>query len=164
MPKPKRSYNCDMRRFRHRKISFNPSGPVYAIGEQGRLQANRAERQDVIPLTARLFVGLSVGEKSTYTVDDVVRITKRVRKQQGEMPDASFLIQRGVYTDNENRIIDEDSVQVIIFAFDADEKAFEKQMVELAETLIDELQQETIYVEMQKSGIPYAVFKVTQGT
>jgi hypothetical protein len=161
---PKRTYPCDMRRFRHRKVRFNPSGDVYSFGDHARhrMRENKAERQDVIPLTARLFVGLSVGEKSTYTVDDVARITKRVRTEQGELPDASFLIQRGIYTDNENRVIDEDSVQVIIFSFSGDAEEFEKQMVELAEVLIDELQQETIYVEMQRGGIPYSVFKVTQ--
>lgn len=156
------TYCCEMRRFRHRGVQFVPNGDVYAIGDPAKLQYNPVERQDVIPLTARFFVGLSVGERGTYTVDDVVRITKRVRKSQGESPDASFLLQRGIYTDQQNRIIEEDSVQVVIFAFDASGKReFERDMIELANQYIGDLQQETVYVEMQESGVPYTVLKVT---
>jgi len=159
----KGTYCCEMRRFRHRSVQFNPTGPVYAVGDPQRLQHNLVEEQEVIPLTARLFVGLSVGQKGTYTVDDVVRITKRVRQRQGQSPDASFLLQRGIYTDQKSEIVEEDSVQVVIFAFDAaGKREFQREMVELAEALIKELQQETIYVELQEGGVPYRVLKVTR--
>lgn len=159
----KGTYCCEMRRFRYRSIQFNPTGPVYAVGDATRLQFNPVEEEDVVPLTARLFVGLSVGQKGTYTVDDVVRITKRVRQQQGQSPDSSFLLQKGIYTDQKNEIVEEDSVQVVIFAFDASGKReFQRQMGELAEVLVKELHQETIYVELQEGGVPYRILKVTR--
>jgi hypothetical protein len=160
---PKGTYCCDMRRFRHRGVHFIPNGPVYAVGDSTRLQFNPIEEEDVVPLTARLFVGLSVGQRATYTVDDVVKITKRVRQQQGQSPDSSFLLQKGIYTDKANEIVEEDSVQIVIFSFDeSDKKEFQRQMGELAQVLAEELDQETIYVELQERGVPYRILKVTR--
>ena len=163
-PIPRGTYPCDMRRFRCRRARFEPRGPVYAVGDVSRagLRKNPRERIDVVPRAARLFVGLNVGQDPKYTVDDVVRITKRVRKEQGELPDSSFLLQRGLFTDEVTAAtVEENSVQVVIFNFDEDEAKFEDEMGALAETLARELQQQVVYVEMQRRGIPYAIYKVT---
>lgn len=53
------------------------------------------------------------------------------------------------------------TLALVLFSFGVDEVAFENQMVELAEVLIDRLQQETIYVELQKNGVPQTVLEVT---
>lgn len=159
-PRPKGTYPCDTRRFCHGRVQFVPEGPVYAVGDGRKLQQNAFKRVGAVPLTARLFVGLNVGGTPTYSVDDVVRITRRVREAQGEAPDSSFLLQRGIFT-GRGGVVEEDSVQVIIFDFGGGRDKFEAEMVELAETLLSELQQETIYVEMQERGIAYDVFEVT---
>jgi len=74
-PIPRGAYPCDTRRFRSRNCSFVPNGPLYAVGDVSHfsVRGNPAKRQDVVPLAARLFVGLSVGHESTHTIDDVVR-------------------------------------------------------------------------------------------
>jgi hypothetical protein len=152
----------DMRTFRHKNVTFTPKGPVLKVGSgETPVLPNPIKRETVIPFTARLFVGLSVGQEDAWTVEDVIDITQRVRVKQGADPDASFLLQRGLYTDRAQEIVREDSVQVVIFDFGEDQEKFEGQMGDLAETLIKELKQETIYVELQKAGVPYAVLKVT---
>jgi hypothetical protein len=62
--------------------------------------------------------------------------------------------QRGIYEDQQRRIIDEPSVQIIIIDFDGTEQgAFTKEMIALGEQLTRELQQETVLLEIQKRGI-----------
>lgn len=163
-PIPRGTYPCEMRRWRHRRAQFVPRGPVYAFGDVSRfdLHENRRQRIEVVPLTARLFVGLNVGQEPTYSVDDVVRVTKRIRKAQGEVPDSSFLLQKGLFTDEVTAAtVEENSVQVVIFDFGGDEVKFEDEMGELAETLARELQQQVVFVELQRKGVPYAVLRVT---
>lgn len=156
-----KTYAVDMRTFRHRKVSFVPKGPVIEVGDTTKLQHNPTKRHPVVPLTARLFVGLSVGQEPTWTVEDVIAITQRVRVSQKASPDSSFLLQRGLYTDRANDIVKEDSVQVVIFNFDDDQETFENQMVALAETFIRELQQETVIIDLQRLGVSYIVLEVT---
>lgn len=158
---PKKKIAVDLRTFRHRGVEFRPTGKVIEVGEVPQVEENPVKRHTVAPLTARLFVGLSVGQDETWTVEDVIGITQEVRLRQKEAPDASFLVQRGLYTDRSSEVVREDSVQVVLFNFGTDQAAFEDQMTELAEVLIDRLQQETIYVELQKSGVPYSVLEVT---
>lgn len=155
------TYPVDMRTFRHRGVKFAPEGPVYETADARALRYNPVKRVDVVPRTARLFVGLSVGKRPTYSVDDVVAFTQKVRAKQSASPDASFLFQRGVYTDKNNDVVNEESVQIVIFSFGDDKEVFEGQMIELAEALIKSFQQETIYVELQEKGIPYTVLEVT---
>ena len=157
----KKKIVVDMRTFRHRGVEFRPSGEVIEVGEVPQLEANPVKRHAATPLTARLFVGLSVGQEKAWTIEDVITVTQEVRLRQKESPDASFLVQRGLYTDRSNEIVREDSVQVVLFSFGDDQATFEDQMVELAEELVDRLRQETIYVELQKAGVPYTVLEVT---
>lgn len=157
----KKKIVVDMRTFRHRGVEFRPSGEVIEVGEVPQLESNPVKRHAATPLTARLFVGLSVGQEKAWTVEDVINVTQEVRIHQKESPDASFLVQRGLYTDRSNEIVREDSVQVVLFNFGDDQATFEDQMIELAEELVDRLQQETIYVELQKAGVPYTVLEVT---
>lgn len=156
-----RTQAVDMREFRHHQVRFVPKGPVIEVGSTDHAKHNPVERQPVVPLTARLFVGLNVGSVPTWSVEDVIRITQRVRLEQKSAPDASFVLQRGLYTDKSENIVKEDSVQVVVFNFGDAEDEFEQQMIGLAEALIHELQQEVIYVELQRNGVPYIVLKAT---
>jgi hypothetical protein len=160
---PKGSYHLDLRKFRMKKVTFKPTGPVCVVpcgGEEHR-DANPAKRLQGAQRSARMFVGLSVGNKPTHTVDDVVAITRRVRQAQGADPSSSFLLQRGVYQGSTG-VVEEDSVQVVILDFGTKAKLFEKQMVELAETLARELQQEVVYVEMQRNGVRTVTLEVVE--
>lgn len=155
-------YYCETRTFRCKKAKFRPSGDMHAWGDVSQLQANPRERVDVVPLTARLFVGLSVGQRPTYEIEDVMKVVKRVRKGQGAQPDSSFLFQKGFFTDEVTaETVEENSVQVVIFDFSSDEDKFEDDMGEIGEALAQELHQQVVFVELQRHGVPYRVLRVT---
>lgn len=159
--RPSGVYAVDLRAFRFNDASFEPNGPVYVVG-CAEFCANPVKRHTGSQRSARLFVGLNVGDRAKWSVDDVVRITKRVRKKQVGSADASFLLQRGLYTSRRTRkIVTEKSVQIVILDFSESAKVFEKQMTELARTLLRELKQETIFVELQRRGVVYATLEVT---
>src|ERR1019366_1106407 len=102
---------------------FRPRGPSHLIrgSEAAPSKRRRGAREDSVEdwgpggLAARVFVGLNVGETPTYTVEDVVKATKAIRREQGVLPDATFIAQKGLYTEPEARggkLIDENSVQI----------------------------------------------------
>jgi len=114
---------------------------------------------------ARLFVGFSVGETPTYEMDDLIQIVRRVRNAQGVAEDSSYVFQRGVYTHEDGSgTVQEDGAQVILLNLDpgVTKQQFEKQMIELANVLVDEMEQETVIVEMQRGGIVQEVIGVTR--
>ena len=161
---------------------FRPVGACFIIDNKGGLHAGgeavmpRAtetrERENPIVeriggtregtgLSARIFIGLSVGDTPTYTIDDVVKATVAIRKRQGSLPDASFLAQRGVYT-QAGSTVEENSVQIIIIDMQGDTKqVFTSQVVELAKELREDFKQESVIVEVQKRGVVVDVFSVT---
>src|SRR5690606_36232205 len=61
------------------------------------------------PLSARLFVGLNVGDKPRWTLDDVVAAVADMWRGG-----ASFLGQRGIWRAGDSPV-EEDSVQVVLF-------------------------------------------------
>jgi hypothetical protein len=147
---------------------FRPVGRTYIIDSDGSLRPqspkeNPVERLGGGGLAARLFVGLSVRDTPTYSIDDVVRATVEVRKQQGASPDASFLVQRGVYTHGDSgQVVTENSVQIIILDFEGRSRAaFTEDVVGLAERLRQKLQQESVIVEIQERGVVQDVYSVT---
>jgi hypothetical protein len=113
-------------------------------------------------LSARLFVGLNVGQKRGYTVDDVVEIVWKVRKKQKRSGDASILAQKGIYEDRSGKRVTEPSVQIIIIDFSGAAKdVFTSEMEGLAETLCKQMKQETVILEIQKRGVVEDVYSVT---
>jgi hypothetical protein len=135
---------------------FVPNGRLVFHGRKTNPR-NWHEKGNIF--AARLFVGLAVDRERAWEENDVVRIVKHVRQTQVGRPDASFVLQRGLYTQaigDEQVVIDEPSVQVIILNlpdFNAARKKFTKQMVKLAEALARELKQREVIVEIQKNGI-----------
>lgn len=160
-PMPKGAYTVDTRRFQFRDVSFEPKGKVYVIGDAEELKRNPVIERYEEQLAARLFVGLNVGKKPTWSIEDVVRITKRIRIRQTKDPSASFLAQKGIWRGGKRQIVTEDSVQIIILDTEGKtRKVFERQMVKLAETLAGELKQDAVYVEIQKNGMTDVTLKV----
>lgn len=114
---------------------------------------------------ARLFVGFNVGETPTYRMDDLIQIVRRVRKEQGSPEDSSYVYQRGVYThEGEGGTVTEDGAQVVLLNLDpgTSKEEFERQVIELANVLVEEMQQETVIVELQQGGIVREVIGVTE--
>jgi len=105
---------------------------------------------------ARLIVGFSVGQTPTYHIDDLIPIVQRVRTQQVGDPSSTFIAQKGIYQhkDPAQGIVVEDGAQIILIDTHQTERTvFRKQMVELAEIVAQELQQELVVVEIQHNGL-----------
>src|SRR6516225_9581499 len=95
---------------------FKPTGAL-APAERS-MPRELARREPLSRLAARFFVGLNVGTETKWTERDVIDAVVRIRRAQGASPGASIMSQRGIYEDQQRRIIDEPSVQIIIIDFD----------------------------------------------
>ena len=145
----------------HGDRRFRPKGKLIVV-EEGAMP-NPAKRLGGGGFSARIFVGLNVGTRKGYSVDDVVDLVWKVRKRQKRTADASILAQKGIYEDFKGRRIVEPSVQIIIIDLSGEKKrAFVDEMEELAEELCTKLKQETVILEIQKKGIVTDVYSVTQ--
>jgi protein-disulfide isomerase-like protein with CxxC motif len=151
-------------------MSFKPQGEVRAwdsqtgeeIKPKGKGRDNPVERRDGTGLAARFFVGLKVKDEVKWTAEDVIAIIVRVREEQKAAPDASLLTQRGIYRDSTGKIVDEPSLQIIIIDMAGiAQNEFVDEMTELGEALQEELEQETVIMEIQKRGIVIAQYWVT---
>lgn len=156
------SFPADPRRFHwsspngRSRGRFIPDGHFVWYGRKN----NPEEWGDKGPIwAARLFVGLSIGHDSAWTENDVVRIVKQVRQKQVKRADASFVLQRGLYTQEvkgKKVVVDEQSVQIIILNlafFKTSPKRFRTQMVALAEKLARDLEQKEVIIEIQRNGL-----------
>jgi|SRR5208337_2034144 len=151
-----------------RTLRFRPRGPTY-LYEAQRPKRGRTAREDRIEdwgvgLAARIFVGLNVGDKPTYTVQQVMDATRDIRRQQAALPDATFLAQRGLYTepqDKGGRLIEEDSVQIIIFDSEGSTlDVFADKIIQLARGLRERFNQDSVIVELQEAGISQKVLAI----
>lgn len=142
---------------------YNPNGSRGgAFRPEGRLTVPRNSRiltpnwSSKAPVWgARLFVGFNVGHAARYKMDDLIKIVKRVRRAQNKAEDSSFLYQKGIYTHQDGSgTVTEDGAQVVFLNLDNTPlKVFRRQMIELANAIVDEMQQETVIIELQRSGI-----------
>lgn len=112
-------------------------------------------------LAARLFVGLNVGDKPTYSVEDVLHEVAKLRDKAGLPADSSFIAQKGLYTEPSGHLVEENSVQIIMFdATGSTPEDFERQIVQLARALREKLDQDSIIVEVQNRGVVQKVLAV----
>jgi len=143
----------------HPSGGFRPAGQLETYGKPYHL--NPEDWSSKKTIAARLIVGFSVGNEPTYSMEDLIPIVTRVRRQQAGNPSASFVAQRGVYQHYDGKtVVTEDGAQVFIINLDGSSEArFKRQMVELAEVIAAEMQQEAVIVEIQVNGIS----KITMG-
>ena len=112
-------------------------------------------------LVARLFVGFNVGKKTVYKMRDLVKIVRRVRKDQTGDPSSTFVSQHGIYRHKTGEVVEEPGAQVIIInTGGVSAKRFNKQMAKLAETIASKMKQEEVVVEIQRGGLVQEVFGV----
>jgi hypothetical protein len=145
---------------------FKPRGRMHNHSETSKRKDavdNPVERLGGGGYSARLFVGLNVGQTQKYDEDDVVDIVWKTRKKQGALADASILTQKGIYEDRAGDLVTEPSVQVIIIDLSgAGKKEFVGEMQQLAETLRRRMKQETVILEIQRKGTTVDVYSVTR--
>ncbi len=140
----------------HPSGTFRPTGRLERYGDESWMRTHNPRGwKSARTVVGRLFVGFSVGEVPTYTLDNLIPIVERVRTAQTGNPSASFVAQRGIYQSRKTRqVVNEDGAQIFIINTDGvDDDVFADQMVELAETIAREFQQEEVIVEIQVNGI-----------
>lgn len=142
--------------------SFRPQGKVRFHGVEATRNPTTWSG-GAKTLSARIFVGLNVGDAPGHNVDDVVRVVRAAREAQGHSPDSSFISQKGIYTSRKDgTIVEEDSVQVIIVDSEGvGKKQWLKEIVAIGEALCRELQQEEVVVQIQKGGVDVETFGVS---
>ena len=142
----------------------NRGRPELAYARSKLMQPNNWKSTDAT-WAARIFVGFNVGETPTYTMDDLIALVKKARKAQVGRADSTFIYQKGIYTHSDGKTeVTEDGAQVVFINLDPSvtPEDFEAQMVALAEVIVQEMQQETVIVELQRNGIVQAVIGVTE--
>jgi len=152
-----------------RTRQFRPNGEILIcmpdgqmVGAEDRKRKNPVERYSEGGLSARLFVGLSVGQTPRYTIKQVVDAVIEIRKSQKQRPDATFLAQKGIYTEGDGaKLVEEDSVQIIIIdIFGTPEAAFVEQMTDMGEKLRARFEQKEVILEVQNRGVVQAVYGI----
>ena len=136
---------------------FNPQGKIgFAYPQAIRKNPHYWASNDDM-WSARVFVGFNVGNESKWTMEDLVGFVKPIRERQVGKPDMSIVYQKGIYTsERDGKSVVENSAQIVILNlpdFKTEHKEFEAQMIEMADILIDQMEQETIFINMQLNGI-----------
>lgn len=170
MPRQYITVPADTRRFSWRGNRgasvgfFNPNGKMTFVGRNVDYFENPPAWSSRSPIyAARIFVGFNVGPRPRWSMTDVVRIVKRIRRAQVGSPDATFLYQRGLYTSKRDEsVVDEKGAQIIILNLSgAPPRLFRQQMIDLGEEIATKLRQEEVIVEIQKGGISKETIGVT---
>jgi hypothetical protein len=150
-----------------KRMSWNPKGPLIVIfapaARSGRgASEDRVENWGEGGLTARLFVGLSVGQQPTYNINDIVTETRNFRLARKQPADASFIAQKGIYTNAATGSqVTENSVQIIIFAAPGvTMPQLREQMEELGKHLRRKFDQDQVIIELQDRGVVQQIFAV----
>ena len=145
-------------------LRFNPKGKAMLFG----MNPAHADIYGIPSNAARMFVGFNVGKKPTHNVNQLSKLYQRERAKQkndkGDSlpPDASFVIQKGLYTSPVDGIVYENSVQLIVLSlFGESEKIFTDNMIEIAGVVARDFHQEVVILEMQKYGIAREVYGVS---
>jgi hypothetical protein len=142
---------------------FRPKGKIQLVGNDQSFHKNPREWESTDPmLAARIFVGFNVGQEPRWTINDLIPIVESIRQAQGHPPDASFLVQKGIYTSHvDGSIVHEDGAQIVILNLTGETlHVFAEEMTALAEMIATDLEQETVIVQIQSGGIDKMTFGV----
>lgn len=143
--------------------SFRPNGPKTLAGRRTKANPELWSTDEPV-YAARLFVGFNVGGAPQWSMDDLVTLVERLRRDQGRRPDSSFLAQRGIYTSDrpDGGTVTENGAQIVIInAPDpASPEIFQREMINLAEDIARELEQEAVVLEIQKDGMTQKTYGI----
>lgn len=153
--------NVDTRAMKNQRFEFRPGKTSERNGPMPNPRSLIAD----VTKSARIFLGFSVGDVPTFSLDDVVGMVKKLRAKQGQDPDATFFTTKGLYTErrvgSKSRLITEDGCQIIMLNFGQPDEEFEEQMSDLCESLCRKMKQDKVFLEFQKNGISQGVWEVT---
>ena len=145
------------------KGRFVPQGRPQVHG--GTLTVSgRTERTGASLLAARFLVGFNVGGKPQWAEDDLIRMFVEIRQEQGRSAGASFLSQRGIWHPlGGKREPDELGAQILVMNEDRlDKQTFIDEMSSLGEELTRRMDQDAIYLDIQRAGRVIKSFVLTQ--
>ncbi len=148
---------------RGRTVFYKRNGrPFMSFTPHGAMRPNKVAWISGPVDTARLFVGFEPGYRQypidfAWELNDVVKMVREVRREQGADPGSSFVAQRGVYRDEKGKVVEENGAQIIIMNLseDVSTREFENQMLGLGEHLRYEMDQNEVIVEFQHGGVVY---------
>jgi len=145
------------------KGRFIPAGRIRTHGVRYAVSA-RVERTGVRLLTARFLVGFNVGGKPHWTEDDLIRFFVEIREKQERSAGASFISQRGIWHPlRGRREPDEQGAQILVINEDRlTERAFTDETATLGEELTRRMDQDAVYLDIQKAGRVIKAFTLTQ--
>jgi hypothetical protein len=148
-------------------VRFIPHGPfLYPLAGATRMNPFARLLKYGPNFAARMFVGLSVGKKGVYTVQDVVSKVRDFLKVNEWAEDSTFIAQRGVFTENKGEknecVVPEKSVQVVVFKQDSGpEVKFKPLMKKLALHLCRDMRQKSVILDYQRNGVTKELWDVT---
>jgi hypothetical protein len=124
----------------------------------------RRQRTGSRLLSARFLVGFNVHGEHHWTEDDLIRFFIEIREKQGRSAGATFLSQRGIWQPiGGRREPDEEGAQIIILNEDElDERTFIDEMASLGEELARRMDQDAIYLDIQRAGLVIESLSLTQ--
>ena len=140
--------------------SFQPYGPI-AWGNIAPRRTRRAATGTLPnpvkslgrPLAVRFFVGFNVGSVTRWTLADLIEIVREVLVAQTGTASATFAGQTGIYTHFDGTMVVEPGAQVWVMDNRRRTRmVFQRQMIALTEAVRARLEQESILVEIQRSG------------
>lgn|SRR5574341_423928 len=156
--------HADLRPIVIRGKRFRPEGRLRSHGTQN--VSGRTQRTGTRLLAARFLVGFNVHGKPHWTEDDVIQMFVELREKQGRSAGASFLTQRGIWQPlGGRREPDEQGAQILVLNEDElDETTFIDEMASLGEELCRRMDQDAIYLDIQRAGLVIESLILTQET
>lgn len=110
------------------------------------------------PERAVFHVGHNVGSEPRWTHTQIELAWRKVRSQLELTPDASFVAQRGVWTDPEGHAVSEVSTRIeVLKTWETPSFDFTNTCLNTAEELARELKQEAVVVDMGPGGAVWTV-------
>ncbi len=140
--------------------AFHPNGKTKTHGALARAKPGEKIGS---PCSARIIVGLHAGNSTVgYKIKDVIEYVKGVLSS----PDASFIAQRGIFTQLseslKGTVVSERGVQIFLIDMDnRDGATFTADMQAFAEGVARAFQQEAVILDVQERGISMGVYRVT---
>lgn len=138
--------------------TFEPNGDVVVVN--GRYARNGQDEERLVTYhavnknAARFFVGLNVEQEPVYGMPKVVKTMRNVLRERVGKQDSTYIMQRGVFTHDSGSVVEEDSVQILVFDEQSMTRpAWRNAMIRSASDLAGSLQQESVIVELLRGGI-----------
>ena len=146
------------------KGRFRPIGRHTVHGPREHFLSARRQRTGNRLLSARFLVGFNVHGHSKWTEEDLIEFFVEIRAKQKRSAGASFLTQRGIWQPlGGHREPDEQGAQILVLNEDQlDQEVFIDEMSALGEELCRKMDQDAIYLDVQKAGVVIESLELTQ--